>query len=45
MMMKNNNIKKVASYMDAVDEVLSSEIMDIGRRQQDGRARQADHST
>jgi predicted ribosome quality control (RQC) complex YloA/Tae2 family protein len=30
-MMKNNNIKKVASYMDAVDEVLSSEIMDIGR--------------
>jgi predicted ribosome quality control (RQC) complex YloA/Tae2 family protein len=29
--MKNNNIKKVASYMDAVDEVLSSEIMDIGR--------------
>src|SRR5215210_8776611 len=30
-MMKNNNIKKVATYMDAVDEVLSSEIMDIGR--------------
>src|ERR671914_104058 len=30
-MMKENNIKKVASYMDAVDEVLSSEIMDIGR--------------
>jgi predicted ribosome quality control (RQC) complex YloA/Tae2 family protein len=30
-MMKKNNIKKVASYMDAVDEVLSSEIMDIGR--------------
>src|SRR5919107_2460959 len=30
-MMKNSNIKKVASYMDAVDEVLSSEIMDIGR--------------
>ena len=30
--MKNNNIiKKVASYMDAVDEVLSSEIMYIGR--------------
>ena len=29
--MKNNNvIKKVASYMDAVDEVLSSEIMYIG---------------
>ena len=28
---KENNIKKVASYMDAVDEVLSSEIMDIGR--------------
>ena len=27
----NNKIKKVASYMDAVDEVLSSEIMDIGR--------------
>src|SRR5918997_929208 len=27
----NNTIKKVASYMDAVDEVLSSEIMDIGR--------------
>jgi predicted ribosome quality control (RQC) complex YloA/Tae2 family protein len=30
-MTKDNNIKKVASYMDAVDEVLSSEIMDIGR--------------
>jgi len=30
-MSKENNIKKVASYMDAVDEVLSSEIMDIGR--------------
>ena len=30
-MTKENNIKKVASYMDAVDEVLSSEIMDIGR--------------
>ena len=30
-LIKNNNIKKVASYMDAVDEVLSSEIMDIGR--------------
>src|SRR5918992_2837880 len=30
-MIKENNIKKVASYMDAVDEVLSSEIMDIGR--------------
>src|SRR5215217_5153769 len=30
-MMKNSSIKKVASYMDAVDEVLSSEIMDIGR--------------
>jgi predicted ribosome quality control (RQC) complex YloA/Tae2 family protein len=30
-MMKNNSIKRVASYMDAVDEVLSSEIMDIGR--------------
>jgi predicted ribosome quality control (RQC) complex YloA/Tae2 family protein len=30
-MIKNNSIKKVASYMDAVDEVLSSEIMDIGR--------------
>jgi predicted ribosome quality control (RQC) complex YloA/Tae2 family protein len=29
--MKKGNIKKVASYMDAVDEVLSSEIMDIGR--------------
>jgi predicted ribosome quality control (RQC) complex YloA/Tae2 family protein len=29
--MKKDNIKKVASYMDAVDEVLSSEIMDIGR--------------
>ena len=30
--MKNSaKIKKVASYMDAVDEVLSSEIMDIGR--------------
>ena len=29
--MMKNNIKKVASYMDAVDEVLSSEIMDIGR--------------
>jgi predicted ribosome quality control (RQC) complex YloA/Tae2 family protein len=29
--MKNNSIKKVASYMDAVDEVLSSEIMYIGR--------------
>nr|MDQ3851875.1 NFACT family protein [Thermoproteota archaeon] len=26
-----NNIKKFASYMDAVDEVLSNEIMDIGR--------------
>jgi predicted ribosome quality control (RQC) complex YloA/Tae2 family protein len=26
-----NNIKKVASYMDAVDEVLSNEILDIGR--------------
>jgi predicted ribosome quality control (RQC) complex YloA/Tae2 family protein len=25
------NIKKVASYMEAVDEVLSSEILDIGR--------------
>ena len=31
MIKKNVNIKKVASYMDAVDEVLSSEIMDIGR--------------
>jgi predicted ribosome quality control (RQC) complex YloA/Tae2 family protein len=31
MIRKNNNIKKVASYMDAVDEVLSNEIMDIGR--------------
>ena len=30
-MTNNNKIKKVASYMDAVDEVLSSEIMDIGR--------------
>ncbi|HEU0145239.1 MAG TPA: ribosome rescue protein RqcH [Nitrososphaera sp.] len=30
-MIKENNIKKVVSYMDAVDEVLSSEIMDIGR--------------
>ncbi len=30
-MINENNIKKVASYMDAVDEVLSSEIMDIGR--------------
>jgi predicted ribosome quality control (RQC) complex YloA/Tae2 family protein len=30
-MIRENNIKKVASYMDAVDEVLSSEIMDIGR--------------
>ena len=30
-MIKENNIKKVASYMDAVDEVLSSEIMEIGR--------------
>jgi len=31
-MMKNNSsIKKVASYMDAVDEVLSHEILDIGR--------------
>jgi predicted ribosome quality control (RQC) complex YloA/Tae2 family protein len=30
-MIKENKIKKVASYMDAVDEVLSSEIMDIGR--------------
>lgn len=30
-MFKENNIKKVASYMDAVDEVLSNEIMDIGR--------------
>jgi predicted ribosome quality control (RQC) complex YloA/Tae2 family protein len=25
------NVKKVASYMDAVDEVLSNEILDIGR--------------
>jgi predicted ribosome quality control (RQC) complex YloA/Tae2 family protein len=25
------NVRKVASYMDAVDEVLSSEILDIGR--------------
>jgi predicted ribosome quality control (RQC) complex YloA/Tae2 family protein len=30
-MTKENKIKKVASYMDAVDEVLSAEIMDIGR--------------
>ncbi len=30
-MIKENNIKKVTSYIDAVDEVLSSEIMDIGR--------------
>jgi predicted ribosome quality control (RQC) complex YloA/Tae2 family protein len=30
-MIKENNIKKVASYMDAVDEVLSSKIIDIGR--------------
>ena len=31
-MTNNNKIKKVASYMDAVDESkLSSEIMDIGR--------------
>jgi predicted ribosome quality control (RQC) complex YloA/Tae2 family protein len=30
-MIKENNIKKVSSYMDAVDEVLSSEIMEIGR--------------
>ncbi|HJU34800.1 MAG TPA: ribosome rescue protein RqcH [Nitrososphaera sp.] len=30
-MMKENNIKRVSSYMDAIDEVLSSEIMDIGR--------------
>jgi predicted ribosome quality control (RQC) complex YloA/Tae2 family protein len=30
-MIKENNIKKVVSYMDAVDEVLSSEIMNIGR--------------
>jgi predicted ribosome quality control (RQC) complex YloA/Tae2 family protein len=30
-MMNSAKIKKVASYMDAVDEVLSSEIMDIGR--------------
>ena len=30
-LIKKNSIKKVASYMDAVDEVLSSEIMDIGR--------------
>src|ERR671920_689508 len=30
-LIKTNNIKKVASYMDAVDEVLSNEIMDIGR--------------
>jgi predicted ribosome quality control (RQC) complex YloA/Tae2 family protein len=30
-LIKKNNIKKVASYMDAVDEVLSNEIMDIGR--------------
>jgi predicted ribosome quality control (RQC) complex YloA/Tae2 family protein len=29
--MKKYNIKKVASYMDAIHEVLSSEIMDIGR--------------
>jgi predicted ribosome quality control (RQC) complex YloA/Tae2 family protein len=27
----NKNIKKVASYMDAVDEVLSNEILDTGR--------------
>ena len=30
-LIKKNSIKKVASYMDAVDEVLSNEIMDIGR--------------
>jgi len=30
-MTNSNKIKKVASFMDAVDEVLSSEIMDIGR--------------
>jgi predicted ribosome quality control (RQC) complex YloA/Tae2 family protein len=30
-LIKKNSIKKVASYMDAVDEVLSDEIMDIGR--------------
>ena len=30
-LIKKNGIKKVASYMDAVDEVLSNEIMDIGR--------------
>lgn len=30
-LINKNNIKKVASYMDAVDEVLSNEIMDIGR--------------
>ena len=30
-MIKENNIKTVVSYMDAVDEVLSSEIMNIGR--------------
>ena len=30
-MSNNSKIKKVASYMDAVDEVLSNEIMDIGR--------------
>jgi predicted ribosome quality control (RQC) complex YloA/Tae2 family protein len=30
-MIKENNVKRVPSYMDAVDEVLSSEIMDIGR--------------
>ena len=30
-LIKKNNIKKVASYMEAVDEVLSNEIMDIGR--------------
>jgi predicted ribosome quality control (RQC) complex YloA/Tae2 family protein len=29
--MKKKNFKKVASYMDAVDEVLSNEILDIGR--------------
>jgi predicted ribosome quality control (RQC) complex YloA/Tae2 family protein len=30
-MSNNSKIKKVPSFMDAVDEVLSSEIMDIGR--------------
>ena len=30
-LIKKNSIKKVASYMDAVDEVLSNEIMDIWR--------------